>query len=117
MLRNSFIENYKSKSTKAKLFEREVALFHTDLNKIIYYQRPISSKSIRRLSKKAFPNFIDDVMCNNDVNTLLYSSNAVKEMIFYLKQKNSILNSTIDFSKSKKKKKFDSFRGNHAKKK
>ena len=104
MLRNSFIENYKSKSTKAKLFEREVALFHTDLNKIIYYQRPISSKSIRRLSKKAFPNFIDDVMCNNDVNTLLYSSNAVKEMIFYLKQKNSILNSTIDFSKSKKKK-------------
>ena len=48
MLRNSFIENYKSKSTKAKLFEREVALFHTDLNKIISHIKVIPKQTIAK---------------------------------------------------------------------
>jgi len=105
MLRNSYIENYKLKSKKAKFFEREIALFHIDLNKIIYSQRPMSTRSISKLPKKIFPTFIDDVMCNNEVNTLLYSSNANKEKNFYLKQKNSLLNNnqTILQSHSKKK--------------
>ena len=105
MLRNSYIENYKPKSTKTKIFEREIALFHTDLNKIIFSQRPISSKSIKRLPKTTFPTFIDDIMCNNELNTLLYSSNATKEKNFYLKQKNSLLNRNSANSQSPKKNK------------
>ena len=105
MLRNSYIEHYKPKSTKSKFMEREIALFHTDLNKIIYSQRPISTKSIRRLPKTTFPIFIDDVMCNNKVNTLLYSSNANKETNFYLKQKYSLLNYNPEDSKIQKKNK------------
>ena len=105
MLRNSYIEHYKPKSTKSKFMEREIALFHTDLNKIIYSQRPISTKSIRRLPKSTFPIFIDDIMCNNKVNTLLYSSNANKETNFYLKQKYSLLNYNPENAQSPKKNK------------
>ena len=92
MLRNSYIENYKPKSYKTKFIEREISFFHTDLNRVIYSQRPMSTYSIKKLPKKVFPLFIDDIMCNHQVNTLLYSSNANKEMNFYLKQKNSLLN-------------------------
>ena len=92
MLRNSYIENYKPKSYKKRFMEREIAFFHTDLNRIIYSQRPMSTYSIKKLPQNIFPLFIDDIMCNHKVNTLLYSSNANKEMNFYLKQKNSLLN-------------------------
>ena len=104
MLRNSDIEKYKYKSAKSRIFEREIALFHTDLNKVMYNQRPISSKSIQTLSKNTFPDFIDDVMCNTNVNSLLYSSTANKEINFYIKQKNAILSSNHEISKSNKKK-------------
>ena len=104
MLRNSYIENYNPKSSKAKFMEREIALFHTDLNKIINSQRPITAKSIQRLPKKSFPIFIDDIMCNNEVNTLLYSTNAKKEIKFYLKQKNSLLNHHLNPQSPKKNK-------------
>ena len=103
MLRNSYIENYKPKSYKTRFFEREIALFHTDLNRVIYSQRPMSTRSIKKLPKKIFPLFIDDIMCNHKINSLLYSSNAFKESNFYLKQKNSLLNSNQINTPSKKK--------------
>jgi len=105
MLRNSYIEQYCPKSTKAKFIEHEMALIQTDLNKLIFSQRPLSTKTISKLPKNNFPTFIDDIMCNHDLNTLLYSSNATKEMNFYLKQKNSLLIRSPDNDKYKKKKK------------
>ena len=65
----------------------------------------MSTKTIKRLPKNTFPIFIDDIMCNNEVNTLLYSSNATKEKNFYLKQKNSLLNRNSCNSQSLKKNK------------
>ena len=105
MLRNSFIEPYNPKSAKAKFIEREMALFQTDFKKILFSQRPMSTKAIIKLPKKNFPTFIDDIMCNNEINTLLYSSNAAKEIKFYLKQKNSLLLRNPENYKLKKKKK------------
>ena len=105
MLRNSYIEQYCPKSTKARFIEHEMALIQTDLNKLIFSQRPMSTKKISKLPKNNFPTFIDDIMCNHDVNTLLYSSNATKEMNFYLKQKNSLLIRSPENEKSNKKKK------------
>ena len=103
MLRNSFIEHYKPKSTKTKFFEKEIALFRTDIG-VINSQRPMSTRAIKKLPKAIFPEFIDDIMCNNVPNTLLYSSNARKERYFYIKQKNYILNSNYVTRKSSQKK-------------
>ena len=46
---------------------------------------------VKKLSPKILPIFIDDVMCDNGVNTLLYSSNAHKEIYYSTIKKEKIL--------------------------
>ena len=87
MLRNSYFEQYQHLLNKNSQLENEMEFYHTDLNRLIYFQRPISSIRIKNLPSKVLPIFIDDVMCDKDVNSLLYSSNAKKEKYFYIKQK------------------------------
>ena len=105
MLRNAYFEQYQHLINKNSQLENEMAFYHTDLNRLIYSQRPMSTLRIKNLPSKVLPIFIDDVMCDNNVNTLLYSSNAHKEIYFYLKQKKSLLNSNINPLNSPKKKK------------
>ena len=96
MLRNSYFEQYKDMIKKRTQIEKENSLYNQDLNNIIYSQRPMSTYRIKKLSPKILPIFIDDVMCDNGVNTLLYSSNAHKEIYYYIKQKKSLLNSSLN---------------------
>ena len=96
MLRNSYFEQYRDKIKKRTQIEKENSLYNQDLNNIIYSQRPMSTYRIKKLSPKILPIFIDDVMCDNGVNTLLYSSNAHKEIYYYIKQKRSLLNSSLN---------------------
>ena len=103
MLRNSFIAQYKPKSSKYKFLEKELALFKTDLN-IIYTHRPMSTKEIKKFPKKIFSDFIDDIMCNKIINRLLYNSNATKEMYFYLRQKKALLHTNNILCQSSKQK-------------
>ena len=42
---------------------------------------------IKNKKKNIIHSFIDDIMGSNQVNTLLYSSTAKKELSFYLNQK------------------------------
>jgi hypothetical protein len=65
----------------------------------------MSTSLIRKLPEKVLPAFIDDIMCDNEINTLLYSSNAHKEINFYLKQKESLLYKNINPKSPPKKKK------------
>ena len=95
MLRNSYFEQYKDMIKKRTQIEKDHSLYNQDLNSIIYSQRPMSTYRIKKLSPKILPIFIDDVMCDNGVNTLLYSSNAHKEIYYYIKQKKSLLNSSL----------------------
>ena len=105
MLRNSYFDQYQNLISKKSQLEKEINMYQNDLSHIIYSQRPMSTARIKTLPKKVLPIFIDDIMCDNDVNTLLYSSNAHKEIYFYLKQKKSLLNSNINRKISPKKKK------------
>ena len=95
MLRNSYFEHYKDMIKKQTQIEKENSLYNPGLNNIIYSQRPMSTYRIKKLPPKILPIFIDDVMCDNGVNTLLYSSNAHKEIYYYIKQKKSLLNSSL----------------------
>ena len=105
MLRNSYFDQYQDLISKKSQIEKEISMYHNDLSHIIYLQRPMSTARIKTLPKKVLPVFIDDIMCDNEINTLLYSSNAHKEIYFYLKQKKSLLNSNINRKISPKKKK------------
>ena len=103
MLRNSFIDQYKPKSTRLKFLGKDISLFQTK-SKIIHSHRPMSTKEIKKFPQKVFSVFIDDIMCNNIANTLLYNSNAKKETYYYIRQKNSLLNINNLVNKSLKQK-------------
>ena len=92
MLRNSYLESYQTQRKKISEFEKEM-LAH-DENHLLNLQRPLSERGISKLPNAILQSFIDDIMCNKNINKLLYSSNANKELLFYLKQKNFILKNT-----------------------
>lgn len=86
MLRNNYIEPYKIHKRKLSEFENELRIH--DENYLLNLVRPLSAKSIKQVPKKALSLFIDDIMCNKSMNKLLYQSNANKEELFYIKEKN-----------------------------
>ena len=92
MLRNSYFEPYRTQRKKISEFEKEM-LAH-DENHLLNLQRPLSARGIGKLPNNILQSFIDDIMCNKSINQLLYSSNANKELLFYLKQKNFLLKNT-----------------------
>ena len=97
MLRNSYLEPYKTKRKKISEFEKEM-LAH-DENHLLNLERPLSTRDIGKLPNNILQTFIDDIMCNKKINQLLYSSNANKELLFYLKQKNFLLKNTNAYIK------------------
>lgn len=88
MLTNGFLLPYKEQKQISE-FERN--LLNQDENYRLNLERPMAVNQIRTIKQNKIHTFIDDIMCNNQVNTLLYSSNAKKELSFYLKQKRSLL--------------------------
>ena len=91
MLRNSYLEHYSNNNLLKSNSSKQQDYDDQDIKKIIDSNRPMSPKKIRSMSSKILPTFIDDIMCNKDVNTLLFSSNAKKEKQFYIKEKKNIL--------------------------
>lgn len=102
MLKNSFLRKFKENKNIG--YDYEKYILSEDENYIINLERPLSIKEIKKLSKDKLQIFIDDIMCNNKVNNLLYLGNSKKELYLYLKQKKSLLKNTkltdtIDLSK------------------
>ena len=89
MLTNHYLLPYKER--KKSLSEFEINLLNQDENYKLNLERPMATNQIKNIKQNIIHSFIDDIMCNNKVNTLLYSSNAKKELYFYLKQKKSLL--------------------------
>ena len=107
MLKNSYLEPYQKNKVKMSEFEKDM-LKH-DENHMVDLQRPMSNKPIKKFPDAVLQSFTEDIMCNKDINNLLYSANAKKELSLYLKQENHILKITApqikENSEKKKKKK------------
>ena len=89
MLKNNDLLPYKER--KKSISEFEINLLNQDENYKLELERPMATNQIKNIKQTFIHSFIDDIMCNNKVNNLLYSSNAKKELTFYLKQKKSLL--------------------------
>lgn len=96
MLRNAYLEPYEAPKKPMSDYEKE--LESHNLSRILESQRPLEYKRIKKFSDNTMQLFIDDIMCNNEINTLLYSSNAKKELAYYLDQKKALLK-VIPFKK------------------
>ena len=89
MLTNHYLLPYKER--KKSISQFELNILKQDENYKLNLERPLASNQIKNINQNKIYLFIDDIMCNNKVNTLLYSSCAKKEESFYLKQKKSLL--------------------------
>ena len=89
MLKNSYLEKYKTRNKKLSEFEKKI--LSEDGNYITKLQRPLSIKEINKFSKDKLQIFIDDMMSNKKINKLLYSNNYKKEIQFTLKHQNILL--------------------------
>lgn len=82
MLRNSFLNRYEKKDSKYSLNEEYLRNEYEEY--LIFKNRPLAPKSIAKLSKHHIINFIDDVLTNKPVTSVLYSSNSSKEIGHYI---------------------------------
>jgi hypothetical protein len=89
MLTNHDLLPYKEK--QKSLSEFEILLLNQDEDYKLNLERPLATNQIKEINKNNIHSFVDSIMCHNKVNNLLYSSNAKKELLFYLKQKKSLL--------------------------
>lgn len=84
MLRNSYFEAYKR--AKKKKTEYEKVILNNDGNHILSLERPLSTICIKKLPKKDFPIFVNDLLCNKETGHLLYPLTFSKQVHLYLKQ-------------------------------
>ena len=82
MLRQNYMNKYQEKSLKS--IER---FLKEDEEYILNETRPIKESSIKRLDNKKLDKFIENVLTDKDLTSILFSSNAEIEIKSYLKSK------------------------------
>ena len=99
MIRQSFLNKYKEKSKyNDDRFSKE------DDGYLLKQNRPIKSNFISRLRKEKIYQFIEDVLSNKKVASVLYATNAKKEIKAYNKIKQSFDRRKDDIEKKLKSK-------------
>jgi hypothetical protein len=97
MLRNQYVYKYREKNQN----DIDYKISHIDDNVILNSYRPLSDRSIKDIPNKFLHNFVDDILKDKKMGTLLYSSNAKKE-ISLITRENAINKSTKNQKTSKK---------------
>ena len=92
MIKNEYLQNYLTDRKNISEFDKE--MYAHDENRLINLQRPLSQRGIIKLPNKIFKKFMVDIINNKEVNELLYSGNAKKELSFNDKQAKFVAKST-----------------------
>ena len=92
MIKNDYLETFLT--NHKVLSESNKEMYSHDEKRLLNLQRPLSQRGIVRLPKHLFKNFLDDIMRNKEVNELLYSGNAEKELSFNERQRNFVEKAT-----------------------
>ena len=82
MLRQNYMNKYKEKSLNS--IER---FLKEDEEYILNESRPIKESSIKNLDNKKMDKFIENVLTDKDLTSILYSTNAKIEIKSYFKSK------------------------------
>ncbi len=92
MIKNEYLESYLTNSKNRTEFDKE--MYAHDDNRILNSQKPLSTRSLKKLPKKVFHNFMENIMYNKEVSNLLYSGNANKELLYNKNQIESLKKAT-----------------------
>ena len=99
MLRQSYMNRYKEKSK----FDEERFL-KEDEGYLLKESRPIKINAIRKLNKNKMYQFIEDVLTNKKLTSVLYASNAKIEIKTYIETKKNFYRKSDDLEKKRKEK-------------
>ena len=99
MLRQSFMKKYKEKSKFG-----EERFLKADDAYLLKESRPIQARAIRTLNKKKMNQFIEDVLTDKKLTSVLYASNAKIEIKTYLKTKKNFICKKDEIEKKLKEK-------------
>lgn len=97
MLRQKYMNKYKENS----LFDEEKFL-KDDEEYILKESRPVEESTIKNLNKKKMSQFIEDVLTDKKLTSILYNTGSKAEINFYLKTKKNYENYKKDKEKLKK---------------
>ena len=89
MLKNAYLEPYVEQKQNLSDFEKN--LLANNENHKLFLEKPLSLYRIKKLPNENMQKFIDDILNNKDINTLLYASNVKKEQNYFLKQNKKML--------------------------
>lgn len=91
MIRNNYILPYEASKNSSKILPSEEKFISHGENYKLYLERPLELSHIIKIKEYKIYKFIDNVMCDKNINNLLFSSNAKKIASLYLKQKKFLL--------------------------
>ena len=91
MIRNNYILPYEASKNSSKILPPEEKFISHGENYKLYLERPLELSHIKKIKEYKIYKFIDNVMCDKNINNLLFSSNAKKIASLYLKQKKFLL--------------------------
>ena len=106
MLKNSYLLKYKINSKNLSDFEKKI--LSEDGNYIMNLQRPLSLKTVNKFPNDKLRIFIDDIMSNEKINNLLYSTTYKEELDLNLNPKKSNSTGGLISQKSNKISKYQS---------
>ena len=92
MIKNEYLESYLTNSKNITEFDKE--MYAHDDNRLLKLQKPLSTRTLKKLPKKIFNSFIENIIYNKDVNKLLYSGNANQELLYNRNQIESLRKAT-----------------------
>ena len=82
---------YEASKNSSKILPSEEKFISHGENYKLYLERPLELSHIKKIKEYKIYKFIDNVMCDKNINNLLFSSNAKKIASLYLKQKKFLL--------------------------
>ena len=97
MLRQSFMNKYKEKSKFG-----EERFLKEDEGYLLKESRPIKNISIQRLNKAKMDQFIEDIMTNKKLTSVLYPSNAKIEIKTYIETKKNFYHKSDEIKRKRK---------------
>jgi len=99
MLRQSFMNKYKEKSKFG-----EERFLKEDEGYLLKESRPIKNISIKRLNKTKMDQFIEDILTNKKLTSVLYPSNAKIEIKTYIETKKNFYHKNDEINRKRKEK-------------
>ena len=91
MIRNNYILPYEASKNSSKILPSEEKFISHGENYKFYLERPLELSHIKKIKEYKIYKFVDNVMCDKNINNLLFSSNAKKIASLYIKQNKFLL--------------------------